>query len=290
MRGVSTRYELNDEFEFRFTPLAGGVGGIRLRAKAKLNASEPRCKITNIPCLDTGTPYRVEIWSGKYQTEAFAQMMVPRDQTSEVRILMVNPATVKGIVKPAYDGLPASFRTALDGADIPQQGTKKGAELYAALGDKDCACVLNVFRKAAFGTSTDVLSFVTGIRRLETDRVFVLMNPGIRNVMATGVIPANYVAANNSLHDPMPGYRMVDSYKSADAHANLQVTFMQHTASGTWAADMDIDEAAGFRHRLEALRNTVLQSTTNPYEVHQLLIRYAGDREQDPGYQLVFSD
>ena len=38
------------------------------------------------------------------------------------------------------------------------------------------------------------------------------------------------------------------SFKSRDAHANLQITFMREIATGALAADIDIDESSGIEH------------------------------------------
>jgi hypothetical protein len=80
-----------------------------------------------------------------------------------------------------------------------------------------------------------------------------------------------------------------DSFKSKDAHANLQVTFMRDKSNGTLAADIDIDESAGIEHGFEVIRNATFHSRTNPYLIHEFLL--SADpigKSLDPGYQFRF--
>jgi hypothetical protein len=89
------------------------------------------------------------------------------------------------------------------------------------------------------------------------------------------------------LHDPLPGFKRVNSFKSRDDHANLQVTLMEDT-SGTMAADIDIDETAGISHGFEVIRN-VFKGRTNPYLVRDLLILSdVQEMTLNPGYQFQF--
>jgi hypothetical protein len=55
----------------------------------------------------------------------------------------------------------------------------------------------------------------------------------------------NFKSAPNVLHEPLQGFVLKDSFKSRDAHANLQVTFVRHRTTGRLAADIDIDETNG---------------------------------------------
>ena len=43
------------------------------------------------------------------------------------------------------------------------------------------------------------------------------------------------------------------SFKSRDAHANIELTFMVENATGRLAADIDIDESSGIEHGLEVI-------------------------------------
>ena len=88
------------------------------------------------------------------------------------------------------------------------------------------------------------------------------------------------------MHEPVPGFRFVGSFKSLDRHGNLQLTF-QRNAAGEYIADVDIDAAQGVEHLFEVIKDSVTQPT-DPYNVHDILL---GSKEQplDPGYSFVFA-
>ena len=61
----------------------------------------------------------------------------------------------------------------------------------------------------------------------------------------------HFKSADSSLHKALPGFSLTkQSFKSQDAHANLQVTFMQRKTDGALASDIDIDESSGIKHGL----------------------------------------
>jgi hypothetical protein len=81
---------------------------------------------------------------------------------------------------------------------------------------------------------------------------------------------------------------VMNSFKSRDPHANLQVTFMRQIDSDVMWADIDIDEASGFEHGFEVIRNAVVDRRTNPYLVRELLLLALDHQPIDPGYDFVF--
>jgi hypothetical protein len=97
-------------------------------------------------------------------------------------------------------------------------------------------------------------------------------------------------SADSSLHEPLPAFqRTGQSFKSRDANANLQVTFMKHTLTGELAADIDIDESAGVEHGLEVIGNAVFRKKTNPYLIREFLLNADFlEHTLDPGYDFVF--
>jgi hypothetical protein len=64
---------------------------------------------------------------------------------------------------------------------------------------------------------------------------------------------------------------------------------MIHSVTGEFAVDVDIDEAQGFGHALELIRN-IFQGLTNPYQVREVLILANSDFLLDPGYDFVFQE
>jgi hypothetical protein len=80
-----------------------------------------------------------------------------------------------------------------------------------------------------------------------------------------------------------------ESFKSRDAHANLQVTFMREKGNGLLAADIDLDESTGIEHGFEVIRNAAFKSRTNPFLIHEFLL--SADpvgKTLDPGYKFRF--
>ena len=101
---------------------------------------------------------------------------------------------------------------------------------------------------------------------------------------------SQYAVEAVQVHGPLKGFQMTgQSFKSRDAHANLQVTFQRRLSDGAIAGDIDIDESTGFEHGLEVIRNAVLNKRTNPYLIREFLL-LAEPREHtlDPGYRFTF--
>jgi hypothetical protein len=99
-----------------------------------------------------------------------------------------------------------------------------------------------------------------------------------------------FKSAPESRHEPLPGFEMAEgSFKSRDAHANLQVTFMREVATGALAADIDIDESSGIEHGFEVIRNAMFRRRTNPCLIREFLL--SADpiaRSLDPCYRFRF--
>jgi hypothetical protein len=81
----------------------------------------------------------------------------------------------------------------------------------------------------------------------------------------------------------------VPSFKSRDAHANIQVTFMTHKETRALAADIDIDEASGIEHGFEVIENAVFRRRTNPYVIREFMaIAARQHRSLRPTYSFLF--
>jgi hypothetical protein len=142
--------------------------------------------------------------------------------------------------------------------------------------------------KAADDTTTgNHLADIGGLLLCRQDRFFCRVDTGLPEALRKSPV---FRSASPALHKPLPGYVEAEgSFKSRDAHANLQITFMQEIATGQLAADIDIDESAGIEHGLEVIRNATFRSRTNPYLIHEFLL--SADpigRSLDPGYQFRF--
>ena len=80
-----------------------------------------------------------------------------------------------------------------------------------------------------------------------------------------------------------------ESFKSRDAHANIQMTFQRRPENGELAADVDIDESSGIEHGFEVIRNALFRNRTNPYLIREFML--SADHVEhtlDPGYRFKF--
>lgn len=240
-----------------------------------------------------GSRHVLRFDSKGYLTVAFAQFITEGDQNALQDVFLVcDPKKVKTIAAPDFGKLPAKCKDWLSSAKMiapaPEDKElvgKSGSALFDALGDERKAGMMNIFRKATHtGTVGALWPFIQEPLVFRRDRCFVRVDPKIREFLRDSEL---FSTAPNTLHDPLKGYKLSDSVKSDDKHANIQVT-LQTASDGSWAADVDIDEHSGFEHWGEVLRNFFSRQRTNPYAVHELLL--AADLKEhtlDPGYDLV---
>ena len=251
--------------------------------------------ISNISCHDgLGTLYTFRLHADGYKPYAFFQLMKPvaRNLPSEARVrLMVDPKKVRGVAAPAFADLPATFRRALERAVMVEMSAEdrdlvglSGAALYDAMGPMRKASLLNLVAKGLHGSSDRIASFVRAPAILREDRCFAEVDPALHAMLCRSDA---FKSAPGALHKPPQGFELMDSFKSRDAHANLQVTFMRQIGADVMWADVDIDEASGFEHGFEVIRNAVVDRRTNPYLVRELLLLSA-EEPIDPGYDFVF--
>jgi hypothetical protein len=183
--------------------------------------------------------------------------------------LMANPKKIKDISAPPFSKLPASFRRGLEAAKMRALALEDedlvgltGAELYDEMGPLRKACLLNLVAKATHPSADRVSRFVRAPMVLRQDRCFVEVDPAMHDALCKS---ERFKSAPGALHEAPEGFERMDSFKSKDAHANLQVTFMRNVSSGVFWADVDIDEAGGIEHGFEVIRNTVTDGRTNPF-------------------------
>ena len=253
--------------------------------------------LEGIPCHAGPTmTVRVAVKTKNFRRYQFLQRMrqgVNRAAEDPIR-LVVNPGKVDDIKAPSFSQLTARRRAFLNEAQMIDYqkedrdlAGRAGPDLYDALGPLRKACLLNVLTKAHHATSDGCGRFLRAPLVLRQDRCFCVVDEAMEDHLEGS---GRFVTAPDALHKPLPGYRMLKrSYKSKDSHANLQVTFMVHRDTGSYAADIDIDEASGFRHGLEVIRNKLGKKRTNPYLVRELLLlRDPEGKSLDPRYRFVF--
>lgn len=255
-----------------------GPGGERAEVEAG-QAATTAITVSGIACLGgAGTLYQVTAGAPRFRPYSFFQRMIAggKNTPSDGRVLLVTDVKkVKGITAPAFGALPAAVRNIVG-----------GAPRYDAFSPMQKACLLNVAAKARHGTADRCLRHVGRLLKVEQDRCFCEVAASMPSFLQRSDM---FRTVNGSLHTPLPGYVREESYKSRDAHANLQVTLMRKRNADEWAADIDIDEAAGIEHGFEVIRNKVTGGKTNPYQIRELLLLADWqERTLDPGYRFVF--
>lgn len=285
---------LSGRLHIELDPHAQSIGGEAMEVSFTVSGHQ-RFEISNIACHDgPGTLYAFRLNADGYQPYAFFQLMKSgKNVPSEARVrLMANPKKVGSITAPVFADLPATFRRALAAAVMVELAAEdrdlvglSGEALYDAIGPMRKASLLNLVAKGLHGSSDRIASFVRAPAVLRQDRCFAEVDPALHEKLARS---AAYKSAPGALHTPPRGFQLTNSFKSRDAHANLQVTFMQQVGTDVMWADIDIDEASGFEHGFEVIRNALVDGRTNPYVVRELLLLALVHQSIDPGYDFVF--
>jgi hypothetical protein len=254
--------------------------------------------ITGVSCRSgPGTMYRILATTPHFRPYGFFQLIRENQNNTAADDVefWVKPGDVSDITAPTFADLPARARTILEDAEMivvkPEDedlAELAGEELYRGFGPMRKACFLNLVAKASHAATTgDCLSLIDSLMVCRQDRFFARVDSGLPKQLQKSPL---FKSASALLHDAPDGFEKTDmSFKSRDAHANLQVTFMREIASGALAADIDIDESSGIEHGFEVIRNATLNKRTNPYLVREFLL--AADpikRSLDPGYRFRF--
>jgi hypothetical protein len=286
---------LSGQLHIELDPHQHAIGGDAMEVTFAVNGHQT-FTISNISCHDgPGTLYTFRLSAEGYKPYAFFQLMKPtaRNLPTEARArLMINPKKIDDIEAPAFGKLPPNFRRALERAEMVELIEEdrdlvglKGAALYDAMGSLRKASLLNLVAKGMHASSDRIASSVLAPAILRQDRCFAVVDPKLHPQLCRS---ERFKSAPSLLHEPPRGFERMDSFKSKDAHANLQVTFMRKLNSDVMWADIDIDESSGFEHGFEVIRNTVVDGRTNPYLVRELLLLSQFEQPIDPGYDFVF--
>ena len=285
------------EVDLRRVDGANGAGGENM--EVSVNGPVGKFTITGILCqTGPGTMYEVRFSTDHYRRYAFFQSIREnRDNVASDDVeFWVKPGDVEDITAPAFADLPAAVRTMCDQATMikekPEDGELTGLSgrtLYQQMGPLRKACLLNIAAKAADEkTAGNCLPTFRGLLISRQDRLFARVTPGLVELVQNGVM---FKSAPSTLHEPPQGFEMSvhGSFKSKDAHANLQVTFMTEVATGGLVADIDIDESSGIEHGFEVIRNAVFKKRTNPYLIREFLnaADFTG-HSLSPDYQFTF--
>lgn len=286
---------LSGGLHIELDPHAQAIGGAAMEARFAVR-DHTSFEISNIPCHSgPGTLYAVRLRADGFKPYSFFQLMKPgaRNVPSEAHIrMMADPKKIIDIEAAAFADLPATFRRALERAEMVEVAAEdrdlvglRGETLFDAMGPMRKASLLNLVAKGLHGSSDRIASFMRAPAILRQDRCFAEVDPALHAKLAQS---DTFKSAPAKLHKPPRGFALMNSFKSKDPHANLQVTFMRQVDSDVMWADIDIDEASGFEHGFEVIRNALVDGRTNPYLVRELLLLAIDDQPIDPGYDFVF--
>lgn len=276
----------------------GGAGGDRMELSVKMGTAT-HLTITGILCQGgPGTQYRILMQAEHHRPYSFFQTIRPGttpNTASDDVTFWVKPGDVQGIRGPKFGGLIARAQRILDTAQMvaekPEDGDLAGLngdKLYLRMGPLRQACFLNLVKKAGHAaTAANCLASIDSLLLCRQDRFFALVDDGLPEKLRQSPL---FKSAPGELHKPLAGFALAEgSFKTRDAHANLQVTFMRGKSDGRLAADIDIDEASGIEHGFEVIRNALFNKRTNPYLIREFML--AADPSEyvlDPGYRFTF--
>jgi hypothetical protein len=284
--------------EIALTRLQGEPGAGGESSEVSVSGSVTDLTITGIACrTGPGTMYRVVASVPHYRSYGFFQLIQEnRENTASDDVeFWIKPGDVTDIRGPAFSALASDVRAMLENASMlalkPEDEDLLGASgsaLYQRLGPLRKACLLNIAKKTSHAPTTgNCRSFIKGLLVCRQDRFFAHVDPEFPEHLRQS---PQFKSAPESLHQPLPGFQLAEgSFKSRDAHANLQVTFMRHTATGALAADIDIDESAGIEHGFEVVEHALFRNRTSPYVIREFLI--SADpvgKALTPDYSFVF--
>ncbi|QOY85012.1 hypothetical protein [Paludibaculum fermentans] len=231
--------------------------------------------------------YQVTVWPMRYRPSSFFVRVQDGKVARQPVTLPVNPDKVSAIDAPVYAKLPAQLKAILETSSIDTQPTQQGEALYTALDAQRQACLLNIAIKASatiLGDGTSCFSHMGGLLKLRRDRFFVRTTAALFE--ETQNASRLFHEVSEALHHPPDGYQPAKSFKTFDKYGNLQLSFFRQGETGDhYLVDVDIDEAQYLEHAFEVIRNAVLDHTTNPYDVHEVLV---GEQKLNPGYDFVF--
>jgi hypothetical protein len=231
--------------------------------------------------------YSVEVDAPSYHpVSQFINIAASGDTGLEVK-LPVDPERVIAMNRPAFAVLQQDLKDFLAQAQLQDmlQG-KSGQQLYDALPAIPCAGLLNLVAKArnTLLGGKPALSFLGKMVKLQGDRLFAEVSPDLAPACRHETLGGILHTADDSLHDPFPGFIPAGSFKTFDHYGNLQLTLSVHEEdSKRWMVDMDIDDAQGLEHIFQVLHNAATQQPTHPYNIHEILVAF---QQIDPGYTL----
>lgn len=220
-------------------------------------------------------PYIVRVFPVRHRP--VSQFAIPSPAGPVVAQLYapLDPQRVASVRFPAYADIAPELRAVLERSTL--EGVPgSGAALYDALTDTQKAGLFNLFAKMfsfGFDDQRNVWTFVDRVYRVRADRIFLDVQPALRDLVKGSLATERFREVSGKLHTPPPGYVSAGSFKTGEPYGNLQLSFFSSRAAPlTFKVDADIDDAAGLGHAFQVLRNFVTKGTTHPYDIHEILV------------------
>ena len=286
-----------EKFVFNFVDLYGEKPQDTVSVMAKhrelsIFANKPRhdaAKTLIIDGLDSsnGGTYQVQVFPTRYRPEGLFLRIHEDETLKHTFVLVPDPNRVLSVTFPSYAKLGPDLKNVLENSTVEGSEDKKGKALFDALKPLRAAGLLNLYAKmkaTKFDDGVDAFSFVTSLRRVRGERFFADVKKGFRDMVKNSVHAHLFDQADESLHEPPPGYERADSFKTQDGHGNLQVSFFRKKDALEFIADVDIDGSKGLEHGFDVISHTISGKDSHPYDIHAIL-RVA--QLIDTGYRLV---
>jgi hypothetical protein len=254
-----------------------------VRAARQVDASR-RLLIKDLRAVPQGL-YHLRIDAPSYRPVNWLVNIAASGMTDRRIVLPINPAKVIRLACPDYDEVPHAHDLLEASGHVLDFAGSQGRDLYEALDDIRKAGLLNILTKShltSFRPEASVLSYFRELHELRGDRFYVTVSHELRENVKNSVQDGLFAPASDLLHRPPDGYERAGSFKTPDSFGNLQLSFF--VKGDQWMADVDIDDAAGFRHLFQVVRNAVTGEPTHPFDIHQILIER---QAMDPGYRFV---
>jgi len=186
--------------------------------------------------------------------------------------------------KPSSQDLPLGHRRLTDEhGGLASVWTLTEAD-YRALPAAHQMALLNIeakLRETFIGTNA-LLSYVTGLRGIDQDRLFILVSSELKDLLGRSPLFAD--AAGHPVPKNFPGFPAhPDSWKHTLFNSgNVQLSFSDTTepwpavgsgAEACFSVDVDVDLARGFSHGIEWLSNNLIKpgQKTDQTKIYGLL-------------------
>jgi hypothetical protein len=224
--------------------------------------------------LTSDEPYQLSVFPRRHRPVGEFLMVTPGvDRTIEC-FCPVHPDRVATIDCDEYGSLVELDRVLQQGG-VEGFESLKGHALFDALSDLPKAGLLNLYAKmnhTVLPSGRTPWSYVQKVWRIRADRIYVHVEINFRDDVRSGVDANMMTKVSGALHPPPETFVDDDSFKSRDPHGNLQLTFFRSQVGAKFIVEADIDDANGFEHSFQVLRNWITGKTTHPYDIHEILV------------------